>query len=104
MKDEELKVGKWYKLDSGRSVLDRNCYMKFNDINNGLVMSNEYIYNGKYNSSPNTGTNFGAMNTYSYKLINLQEIRQYLPNGHKDKFSPISKEQKEKLLNLIREI
>jgi len=101
---EELKVGRWYKLSSGRTKLDGEWYMKLGGIKGNLVMGTEYILNRLYQISKDSSTNFGNIGTYNYELVNLQEIRQYLPDLHPDKLLSISKEQKKNILQLIREI
>lgn len=87
---EELKVGKWYRLPASG-----NYIAKYSSTDT----CSEYITNsGRYCSTGGTCSYLNAV------LVNLQEIRQYLPDLHPDKLLHISKEQKQKILNLIREI
>ena len=79
-KKVEFEVGKWYKNLSIHS--QKNTFGKFLNLrsNNKEFWMSEYIYNGKFQSIP------GWLD-YSSKTVevDIEEIQQYLPEGHPDK-------------------
>ena len=79
-KKVEFEVGKWYKNLSIHS--QKNTFGKFLNLrgNNKEFWMSEYIYNGKFHSTP------GWLDYSSETVeINIEEIQQYLPDGHPDK-------------------
>lgn len=91
---EEYEVGKWYKNVEWESLAG-----KLNKVGKTMCFSEyinpkgEHFYRDFENSLSRT-----------YIEIPVSEIQKYLPNRHKDKFSAMSKEQKNKILQLIQEI
>ena len=79
-KEVKFKVGKWYK-NLGRNS-QKDTFGKFLDLRNNdkeFCMS-EYIYKGKFTNAP------GWIDYSSETVeINIEEIQQYLPEGHPDK-------------------
>ena len=79
-KKVEFEVGKWYKNLSIHS--QKNTFGKFLNLrsNNKEFWMSEYIYNGKFHSTP------GWLDYSSETVeIDIEEIQQYLPDGHPDK-------------------
>ena len=79
-KKVEFEVGKWYKNLSIHSK--ENTFGKFLNLrnNNKEFWMSEYIYNGKFHSTP------GWLDYSSETVeIDIEEIQQYLPDEHPDK-------------------
>ena len=79
-KKVEFEVGKWYKNLSIHS--QKNTFGKFSNLrsNNKEFWMSEYIYNGKFHSTP------GWLDYSSETVeIDIEEIQQYLPDDHPDK-------------------
>ena len=79
-KKVEFEVGKWYKNLSIHSK--ENSFGKFLYLcsNNKEFWMSEYIYNGKFHSTS------GWLDYSSETVeIDIEEIQQYLPEGHPDK-------------------
>ena len=79
-KKVEFEVGKWYKNLSIHSK--ENTFGKFLNLrsNNKEFWMSEYIYNGKFHSTQ------GWLNYSSETVeIDIEEIQQFLPEGHPDK-------------------
>lgn len=93
---EEYEIGKWYKAN-GHYIKPINIKDTYYSTPGGEHIT---VYDSEYLPDD---SGYDDLRTWTL-VTNLQEIQKYLPDGHKDKFSPISKEQKQKLLNLIREI
>lgn len=75
--ETKFEKGKWYKYG--------NWYIKFNTLDSsGIWLSSEQIdYDRNYNKREGR---FGGKESYHKKILltNLQEIQQYLPDGHPD--------------------
>ncbi len=79
----ELVPGRWYKLTEGRLPLESPWHIKFKGIEGSSITSiNHLTGTNKYEES--TGF-FGKLGDYSYELIDVSTIQQYLPVGHPDK-------------------
>lgn len=82
----KFEVGKWYKLKANH-ITDNSRYLKLKEINDdGFI--------GEYVNKPNYSSKAFFKKTFNYTLIpldNLQEIQQYLPEGHPDKFKTKTK-------------
>lgn len=71
-------VGKWYKLEIP-------WYIKFKEIDDtNIILSTDYIDNDKRFVKSNKGT-FGKVGSHILTECSLEEIQQYLPEGHVDK-------------------
>ena len=79
-----LIPGQWYKLSSGTSNLNGDWWIKFKEIGPDKdVLAKEYISGKKLYSE---GC-FGSIKSYTYTPIDLNEIQEFLPEGHPDKLS-----------------
>ena len=79
-KEVKFEVGKWYKNLSINSP--ENTFGKFLDLRNNdkEFWMSEYIYKGKFTNAP------GWFDFSSETVeIDIEEIQQYLPDGHPDK-------------------
>lgn len=74
----EFIVGKWYKTEAG-------SYVKYKETVDGLFKSSEDIMYSKSILCIKPGS-FGDI-TNTFKEISLEEIQQYLPDGHPDLIS-----------------
>lgn len=75
---DELVVGKWYKITNGKSLAigEKPWYGKFQEINSNIVTCSEFI-----NSNGKLGENgkFGTIGTYTFTLLTdlLQELLSF---------------------------
>lgn len=90
-KKPELIPGKWYKITSGKSFLNDLYYVKYKEIIKDAIKSEEYI-GGCGGTEYEKGISFGwgQIDTYTWTLLeNLEEIQQWLPEGHPDKIAKV---------------
>ncbi len=81
---KEFIVGKWYKVTSGKSALEKPWYIKYQGYINKCHKSTDYI-NGDLEFCKSNDGAFGDNDVYTFTLIDLSEIQQYLPKNHIDK-------------------
>jgi len=84
----EFEVGKWYKY--------QKWYLKYLKHDNGIWVASEHITDtGKYKSY---NANFGSKDCDCQKMpCSIEEIQQYLPEGHPDKISVVKSNQEFKV-------
>jgi len=87
--DTELIVGKWYKTKSG-------SYVKYKETENTIFVASEYFMYHDHTTLCKEGK-FGKANIKDFKEVSLEEIQQYLPEGHPDKIIKV-KEEDHKLI------
>lgn len=75
---QEFIVGKWYKYN--------NWYIKYLKNSNGYFRSSEEIFNKEHKIIE---SNFGECDKEKVLLTDLNEISDYLPEGHVDKIMTI---------------
>jgi hypothetical protein len=85
--EKELKQNKWYKLTSGKLILIKPWYVKFNIIQGQIIKCTDYI-NDDFKFKSTYDSNFGSIGEYIFTSIDLSEIQEYLPDGHPDKVLP----------------
>lgn len=74
----QLKVGKWYKINN-------NDIAKFHHLKEDKFYAVDWISNGKFTSFEEP-----VWNSFDYLIsISIEEVRQYLPDGHPDKLSKL---------------
>jgi hypothetical protein len=85
-----LIVGQWYKHAGWSSLKD---FIKCRDANledsstGLLIKGSEHITNGKYTDGHTSwNTDFNGKSIKHLQKATLEEIQEFLPNGHKDKF------------------
>lgn len=76
--DSKFKVGTWYKTFAGSLI-------KYKNSNNGVFNASEHFMYDTLNKLKSTGV-FGSINN-EFKEVSLDEMQQYLPDGHPDKIS-----------------
>lgn len=83
---QQYEVGKWYKTSKG-------SYVKFSKLDETYFCGSEYIHyeKGYINEK---GRFRHTQPEDIFTLVDLTEIQQWLPDGHKDKFPIESKEPK----------
>lgn len=83
--ENKLEQNKWYKITSGKLNLNKHWYVKFNEMKGNTIGCTDYI-NDSLKFKQVNDTNFGSVGDYTFTLIDLSEIQEYLPEGHIDKF------------------
>lgn len=73
-KEVEFEVGKWYRYD--------DWYLKYLKHDDGLFIASEYISSDRIYSK---GQSYFGSNDENKSLCSIEEIQQYLPEGHPDK-------------------
>lgn len=81
---KEFIKDKWYKVTSGKSRLANPWYIKYQGYINKCHKSTDYI-DGKLVFCKSNDGAFGDNGVYTFTLIDLSEIQQYLPENHIDK-------------------
>ena len=78
----KFEVGKWYRVTDGTcKAIGKNIwYAKSPKLIDGIIICEEYIY-----QKINKGGNFGGLGGYTFTEVSIEEIQQYLPEGHPDK-------------------
>ena len=103
MKLEELEVGKWYKSKDWAP----NSYAKFLNSNNGYFNYSESIYNNKFRAQvvgPGVVCFFGEI-WGLVEEVTIEEITNYLPHDHPDRFQPIIiNDSYESLIKLLQKL
>ena len=79
----QFEVGKWYKFSGYVEYISRFKTVK----NNNFITDTGYIFNGRYETDT---SNDAIINiNREFTEVPIEEIQQYLPDGHPDKLSKL---------------
>lgn len=86
MENKEFIVGQWYLLSSGTCSIAKNdiWYVKFICFEDNRVQG-EYINLPREYGKKGS---FGKIGEYLFKSVSINEVSEYLPEGHPDKILP----------------
>ena len=104
MEAEDFIKGEWYRGLTGTS---RDWYIRFHDIINIKMYASEWINDDKIYVKSTLGNEgyFGNNDDYKWKLVDIDEIREFLPDNHPDKLiKPIVNENMDYLVDLLQKL
>ena len=85
-KEVKFEVGKWYRVTDGTcKAIGKNIwYAKSPKLIDNIIICEEYIH-----KKINKGGNFGELGEYTFTEVSIEEIQQYLPDGHPNKIKTV---------------
>ncbi len=109
MEQCDFIVGNWYK---GLNNSALNWYICFNGFKDNRINASEYIDHNKNYTKVQEWSNFGTIQDYEWKLVDIEELTNYLPHDHPYRFNISSSNESDlnyieclnKLLNEIENV